>query len=75
MYNPTSPVQGYPGVPSSMVQLDLTDAICGPVVCEPVVGNVLVYMDDDHVNASYVRTMVPVIEKRLRAQAAWLFRG
>lgn len=75
MYDPTSPVQGYPGVPSSMVQLDLTDAICGPVVCEPVIGNVLVYMDDDHVNASYVRTMVPVIEERLRAQAAWLFRG
>jgi hypothetical protein len=30
-----------------------------------VIGNVVVYMDDNHVSATYVRTMKPIIERAL----------
>jgi hypothetical protein len=55
------------------VHLDLTDSICGPEVCAAVVGNVLVYRDDDHLTNTYVRTLTPVVGRQLRAGAPWLF--
>ncbi|WP_369369610.1 acyltransferase family protein [Promicromonospora sp. Populi] len=69
----TSPVRTTPGVPAAAVHLDLTDSICGPELCEAVVGNVLVYRDDDHLTNTYVRTLAPVIDEQLRSAAPWLF--
>jgi peptidoglycan/LPS O-acetylase OafA/YrhL len=43
--------------------IDMTDAICGPDTCAPVVGNVLVYRDSHHLTASYARTIAPFLEK------------
>lgn len=68
-----SPATTTPGVPASAVHVDLTDAICGPVTCEVVVGNVLAYRDDDHLSGTYVQTLAPALEAALRAQAPWLF--
>ncbi|MFD7308989.1 acyltransferase family protein [Promicromonospora sp. NPDC059942] len=68
-----SPVPTAPGVPAAAVHLDLTDSICGPEVCAAVVGNVLVYRDDDHLTNTYVRTLTPVLGRQLRAGAPWLF--
>ncbi|MFJ3407425.1 acyltransferase family protein [Promicromonospora sp. NPDC090134] len=68
-----SPVPTAPGVPAAAVHLDLTDSICGPEVCAAVVGNVLVYRDDDHLTNTYVRTLTPVVGRQLRAGAPWLF--
>lgn len=68
-----SPVMAAPGVPGSAVHLDLTDSICGPTTCAPVVGNVLVYRDDDHLTNTYVRTLTPTVERQLRSAAPWLF--
>ncbi|MFI9486708.1 SGNH hydrolase domain-containing protein [Promicromonospora sp. NPDC052451] len=68
-----SPVTTADDVPGSVVHLDLTDSICGPVICSAVVGNVLVYRDDDHLTSTYVRTLTPVIHEQLRSSAPWLF--
>ena len=68
-----SPVPTAPGVPASTVHLDLTDSICGPEVCAAVVGNVLVYRDDDHLTDTYVRTLTPAVGRQLRSGAPWLF--
>ena len=68
-----SPVTTAPGVPDSAVHLDLTDSICGPDRCDAVVGNVLVYRDDDHLTNTYVRTLAPVLGEQLRSRAPWLF--
>ncbi|MFE7508164.1 acyltransferase family protein [Promicromonospora sp. NPDC057488] len=70
-----SPVPTAPGVPATAVHLDLSDAVCGPEVCEPVVGNVLVYRDDDHLTSTYVRTLAPVVGRQLRSGAPWLFES
>jgi peptidoglycan/LPS O-acetylase OafA/YrhL len=49
---------------SSFKLLDLTDFICGPEVCQPVVGNILVYRDHSHMTATYVETLTePLISK------------
>ncbi len=70
-----SPVPTAPGVPGRAVHLDLSDVICGPEVCDPVVGNVLVYRDDDHLTNTYVRTLTPFVDRQLRAALPGLFDG
>lgn len=42
--------------------LDLTDDICQADRCYPVVGNVLVYRDPNHLTATYVRTLTPQLQ-------------
>nr|WP_280949618.1 hypothetical protein [Saccharomonospora piscinae] len=40
-------------------------------MCPPVIGNVLVYMDDNHVTATYLETMSPIVETRLVEALGW----
>jgi peptidoglycan/LPS O-acetylase OafA/YrhL len=50
--------------------LDLTDAFCARGTCPPVVGNVLVNRDEEHLTATYARTLAAriasVVEAALR---------
>lgn len=52
--------------------LDLTDAICPPQLskCPAVIGHVLLYRDETHLSATYVRTLEPFIARALRALTA-----
>ena len=43
----------------------LCTAICAPVVCAPVVGNVLVYRNRFHLTATYARLLTGVLEGAL----------
>lgn len=45
--------------------LDLTDWICEAEVCPAIVGNIVVWRDQNHLTATYVRSMVPFIEDGL----------
>lgn len=47
--------------------IDLTDAVCGPVMCRVVEGNVLVYHDEHHLSATYSRTIAPELERQIGA--------
>lgn len=40
---------------------DLTPLFCTTARCPPIVGNNLVYRDDNHLTVSYARTLGPVI--------------
>jgi hypothetical protein len=51
--------------------LDMADALCDPEQCPAVVGNVLVYLDDNHVTATYMRSMAPMVEERLDQALGW----
>ncbi len=53
-----------------MRKVDLTDYICGPRACPPVVGNVLVYRDDAHMTNTYAATLGPYLEAELAAALA-----
>ncbi|WP_191089345.1 acyltransferase family protein [Microbacterium radiodurans] len=39
--------------------LDLTPYLCPEELCLPVIGNVAVYIDDNHLTATYARSMAP----------------
>ena len=41
----------------SVALLDFTDAICGAHTCAPVVGNVLVWRDNEHLTATYATSL------------------
>jgi peptidoglycan/LPS O-acetylase OafA/YrhL len=45
--------------------LDLTDRFCGPRRCMPVVGNVMIYRDHNHITDTYARSLRPYIEDAL----------
>jgi hypothetical protein len=54
-------------VPPNVSFLDLADHLCNDTRCPAEIGNVLVYLDDNHVTASYAATMAPVIEDQVVA--------
>ena len=47
--------------------MDLTDLICPEGICTPVVGNVYVYLDDNHLTISYTKTTLAQFEERFHA--------
>jgi hypothetical protein len=73
VYSPVNPVRGVAGVPKSSVHLDLTRFICADQLCGGVVGNVLIYRDDNHMTATYAATLARPLHQALRAKATWLF--
>lgn len=60
-------------VPSSVTFLDMTDLLCDGDHCPAIVGNVIVYRDASHVTATYMRSLAPFFEQRMRADVPWLF--
>ncbi len=46
--------------------LDLTEYLCPESICQPVIGNVAVYLDDNHLTWSYARSMAPAALAALR---------
>lgn len=51
--------------------LDLTDAICEPETCHPVVGNVLTYIDSNHLTATFSRTLAPALAEAMGEVSWW----
>lgn len=61
-----------PGVPPDVRFLDFTDLLCTPDgKCPGEIGNVLVYMDDNHLTATFTESMAPVVEQRIDAAMGW----
>lgn len=52
--------------------VDMTDLICPDAICRPVIGNVHVYIDNNHVSQTYWNTMAHEFARRLEAQRGWL---
>ncbi|WP_306746102.1 substrate-binding domain-containing protein [Saccharothrix yanglingensis] len=50
-------------VPGTVTFLDFGDCYCTADFCPPVIGNVFVYLDDNHVTATYQGTMSAVVER------------
>ncbi|WP_256371714.1 acyltransferase family protein [Pseudarthrobacter sp. NamE5] len=47
--------------------IDLNDFICPADLCAPVIGNVLVYRDSDHLTATYARSLTDRLAQPLKA--------
>ncbi len=52
------------------VAVDLNDRICSDR-CRAQVGNVWVYLDDNHLTRTYAATLAPVLGERLGAALGW----
>ena len=50
----------------SVYALDLSEYVCPDGMCTPVVGNVAVFLDDNHLTATYARTLAPAAVAALR---------
>jgi hypothetical protein len=58
-------------LPSNVHLLDLTYLFCDETLCPAVVGNVLVYRDDHHLSATYVKTAAPYLAQHILDLMGW----
>jgi peptidoglycan/LPS O-acetylase OafA/YrhL len=58
-------------LPKNVKFVDTADAVCDAQRCPAEVGNVLVYLDDNHLTWDYATTMAGVLEKPLHAAFGW----
>lgn len=72
-YADESPFYGVVDMPADVTHLDLSDAFCTRQRCEPIVGNVFVYRDDDHMTATYAKTIAPALRDAMREAMPTLF--
>lgn len=71
IYAPTPPWADLPDVPPNVAFVDIADAVCDPERCPPVIGNVLVYMDDNHLTATYSTSMSDLLAGRIEEGLGW----
>ena len=45
--------------------VDFTDQFYGDKNCSLVIGNVLIYTDDNHITATYSKTLAPFVQDEL----------
>ncbi len=61
VYAPTPPWTDLPDIPANVAFIDIADAVCDPERCPPVIGNVLVYLDDNHLTATFTTSMADLL--------------
>ena len=71
LYAPAPPWTQIPDLPPNVAFVDIADAVCEGDRCPPVIGNVLVYLDDNHLTASYSRSMADLIANQVHAGLGW----
>jgi peptidoglycan/LPS O-acetylase OafA/YrhL len=53
--------------------IDTRDFFCDDTTCPVVIGNMLVYRDGNHITRTYMKTLAPLLERKLRIQVPTLF--
>jgi len=51
---------------ASAILIDPTSWFCTATTCPPVINNIVVYMDDSHVSATYVKWLAPLMSAALK---------
>ncbi|SES30147.1 Peptidoglycan/LPS O-acetylase OafA/YrhL, contains acyltransferase and SGNH-hydrolase domains [Lentzea xinjiangensis] len=67
---PEAPYSLIEDLPGNTSFVDFSDYFCTEDLCPPQIGNVQVYLDDNHVSGTYMGTMSPIVEEALLAQLA-----
>lgn len=58
-------------IPPNVSFLDSSGYYCTPEICPPVIGNVLLYLDNNHLTATYLSTMAPVVGEAIEQAMHW----
>jgi hypothetical protein len=67
VYAHVPPYLEVPGVPPNVTFVDISDAVCTPSRCPGEIGNVLVYLDDNHLTATYATSMSSLVRNQVVA--------
>ncbi len=62
VYSAEPPWTRIADIPPNVSFLDIADAVCTAEFC-PAFGNVLVYLDDNHLTATYAASMAELLEE------------
>ena len=54
------------GIPNNVFFADLSDYFCDETRCSAVIGNIIVYRDDNHITTEYMKTLAPALRKPLQ---------
>jgi peptidoglycan/LPS O-acetylase OafA/YrhL len=60
-----SPLESFDPGTALYTSVDMNDLVCPGNACPPIIGNVYVYIDNNHISATYWRTMVSRFEERI----------
>ncbi|WP_433555544.1 acyltransferase family protein [Pseudonocardia xinjiangensis] len=71
VYAPVPPWTALPDLPSNVTFVDIADAVCDPDRCPAVIGNVLVYLDDNHLTATYSTSMADLLADQVHTALGW----
>jgi len=52
--------------PPNVIFTDLTDLFCDETTCYPIIGNVIVYRDNNHLSTQYSKTLAPALKQPLK---------
>jgi len=52
--------------PQNVIFTDLTDLFCDETTCYPIIGNVIVYRDNNHLSTQYSKTLAPALKQPLK---------
>ena len=56
------PWENTPDIPDNVYFADLSDYFCTEDTCSAVIGNIIVYRDDNHISTEYMKTLAPVLK-------------
>lgn len=73
VYAETNPLEEM-DLPEGIHTVDMLDHICPEGSCPAVIGNVVVYRDASHLTNSYVETLAPILDEKLREEMPHLYR-
>jgi hypothetical protein len=51
--------------------VDTSDYFCDATTCPPIIGNVIVYMDDNHISGTYMATVAPTMGAEIEQLLGW----
>ncbi len=71
LYAADAPYHHLDDLPQNVSFVDLSDYYCTPEICPPVLGNVLVYLDNNHVTATYLSTMATIFATAMDSALGW----
>jgi peptidoglycan/LPS O-acetylase OafA/YrhL len=71
VYAPLAPYAELADVPPNVTFLDTADVVCDSDRCPAEIGNVLVYLDDNHLTGSYARSMAGPVEQQVLEAFSW----
>ncbi|MBW0101972.1 acyltransferase family protein [Pseudonocardia sp. KRD291] len=60
-----------PDVPPNVSFVDMADHLCDARSCPSEVGNVLVYMDDNHLTSTFTASLAPTLARHLETTLGW----